>query len=147
MKALEPIQVIASKKVDPYDYRTRMRWGIVETVMNRDSKGPISCHWVVVRDASTWHVAFFCYEGFHQRHKSAMIKMIYRNDISERAKIMMSKGEVSIEDRKFLHILEKGTAKKVYHYVVPLSFWYENLVMPKNRIQALRRLLSQRKIL
>lgn len=53
MKALEPIQVIASKKVDPYDYRTRMRWGIVETVMNRDSKGPISCHWVVVRDAST----------------------------------------------------------------------------------------------
>ena len=41
MKAFEPIQVIASKKVDPYDYRTRMRWGIVEPVMSRDSKGPI----------------------------------------------------------------------------------------------------------
>ena len=51
-----------------------------------------------------------------------MFKMIYRNDISERAKVMMSQGEVSIEDQKFLHILEKGTAKKVYHYVVALSF-------------------------
>ena len=83
MKALEPLQVIASKKVDPYDYRTRMGWCIVEPVMNRDNKGPISFHWVVVRDASTSHVASFCYEGFHQRHKSAMFKMIYRNDINE----------------------------------------------------------------
>ena len=41
MKALEPMQVIARKKVDPYDYRTRMRWGIVEPVMNRDSNSPI----------------------------------------------------------------------------------------------------------
>ena len=30
--------------------------------------------------------------------------------------------------------------KKDDHYVVPLLFWDENLVMPNNRTQALRRL-------
>ena len=53
---------------------------------------------------------------------------------------MMSSNGVPVEDRKFLHILQKGTVKKNYHYVVPLSFRDDNLVIPNNRIQALRRL-------
>ena len=63
-----------------------------------------------------------------------MFKMMYKNAFSEPAlpssKIMMSSNGVPVEDRKFLHILEKGTVKKNDHY----------LVMPNNRIQALRRL-------
>ena len=39
-----------------------------------------------------------------------------------------------------MYILEKGTVKKDDHYVVPLLFQNENLVMSNNRIQALRRL-------
>ena len=63
------------------------------------------------------------------------------------SKILMSSNEVSIEDRKFLHILEKGTVKKDVHYVAPLPFWDENLVMPNNRIQALRRLKCLKRFL
>ena len=42
---------------------------------------------------------------------------------------MMSSNKVSVEDRKFLHILEKGDVKKDDHYVVPLLFRDENPVM------------------
>ena len=48
-----------------------------------------------------------------------MLKMMYKNDFSEPVvpsnKIMVSSSEVSVEDRKFLHILEKGTVKKDGH--------------------------------
>ena len=54
--------------------------------------------------------------------------------------------EISIEDRKFLDIAQKSTSKKVYQYVVPLSFRDNRLVMPNNRGQALkRRLLKDQK--
>ena len=42
---------------------------------------------------------------------------------------MMRSSEVSVEDQKFLHILEKGTVMKDDHYVVPLLFRDENPVM------------------
>ena len=100
-----------------------------------------------VRDASTSQVASH-YFGTKNSNKGItleeMFRMMYKNNFSEPAlpssKIMMSSNEVLIEDQKFLHILEKGTVKKDVHYVVPLPFWDENLVMPNNRIQALRRL-------
>ena len=53
---------------------------------------------------------------------------------------MMSSNGVPVEDRKFLHILEKGTVKKNDHYIIHLLFQGDNLVIPNNRIQALRRL-------
>ena len=53
---------------------------------------------------------------------------------------MMSSNYVSVEDQKFLHILEKRTVKKDDHCVVPLPFQDENLVMPNKRTQASRRL-------
>ena len=52
--------------------------------------------------------------------------------------IMMSSSEVSVEDAKFLQIFEKGIKKKNDHCVVALPFWDENLVMLKNRVQALK---------
>ena len=49
-----------------------------------------------------------------------------KNEFSEpglpSSKIMMRSSEVSVEDQKFLHILEKGTVMKDDHYVVPLLF-------------------------
>ena len=70
--------------------------------------------------------------------------MMYKNDVNEPAlpssKIMMSRSKVSARNQKFLRILEKGTVKKDDHYVVPLPFQDENLVMTNCRIQALRRL-------
>ena len=38
MKALEPMQVIASENGGPYSYRTRLGWCIVRQIMNGDNK-------------------------------------------------------------------------------------------------------------
>ena len=117
---MEPIQVIVSESGGPYDYRTRMGWCIVEPVTKGDSKGPTSSIYI------TSSIESFCNKGLHQRHNSKMFKMMYRNHFIESAltssKIMMRKGEVSVEDRKFLLILEKRTVKNDHHYVVPLPF-------------------------
>ena len=55
-----------------------------------------------------------------------MFKMMYKIDFSESAlpssETMMSSSEVLVEERKCLHILEKGAVKKDDHYVVPLLF-------------------------
>ena len=72
MKALEPIQVIATESGGPYAFRTRLGWCIVGPIMNGNNKDSISCRRVAVRDASTSQVALhhFLNKGFHQRHHS-----------------------------------------------------------------------------
>ena len=55
--------------------------------------------------------------------------------------ITNSVDEISFEDRKFLDIVEKKTSKKNYHYVVPLPFRDDRLLIPNNRGQAYRRLI------
>ena len=66
-----------------------------------------------------------------------MFKMMYSNDFSEHDvtvadSIISSVDEISIEDKKFLDIVEKNTSKKDYHYVVSLPFRDDRLVMPNN---------------
>ena len=114
--------------------------------MKGNNKDSISCHWVAVREASTSQVASHHFEikdSIKYITLEEMFKMMYKNDFGEPAlpssKIMMSSNEVSVEDRKFLHILEKGTVRKNDHYAVPLPFWDDNLVMLNNGIHALRR--------
>ena len=75
-----------------------------------------------------------------------MFKMMYSNDFNEHDatvadSITSSVDEISIEDKKFLDIVEKNTSKKDYHYVVPLPFRDDRLVMPNNRVQPFKRLM------
>ena len=72
--------------------------------------------------------------------------MMYSNDFNEHDatvadSITSSVDEISIEVKKFLDIVEKNTSKKDYHYVVPLPFRDNRLVMPNNRVQAFKRLM------
>ena len=54
--------------------------------------------------------------------------------------------EISFEDRTFVDIVEKKTSKKDYHYVVPLPFRDDRLIMPNNQLQTIKRpmLIRQR---
>ena len=138
MKALEPMQLIASENGGPYAYKTRLGWCIIGPIMNGDNKDSISCHWVPTSQVALHH--FGIKDSIKAITLEEMFKMMYKNDFSEPAlpsiRIMMSRNEVSVEDQKFLYILEKETVKKDDHYVVPLRFQNENLVMPNNRIHA-----------
>ena len=97
--------------------------------MNRDNKNSFNCHQMAVRDTSTSQVAshhFGIKDSIKDITLEEVFKMMYKNYFSEPAlpssKVMMSISEVSVEDRKFLHILEKGIVKKNDHYVVLLPF-------------------------
>ena len=75
-----------------------------------------------------------------------MFKMMYSNDFNEHDatvadSITNSVYEISIEDRKFLDIVEKNTSEKDYHYVGPLPFRNNRLVMLNNQRQTFRRLM------
>ena len=136
MKILETIHLIASDSDWSYVYRIRLGWCIVGPVMDCDSKGLISCHRMTVRDSSTSQVVSLHF-GIKDSIKGFTLKeifrMMYSNDVSELAlllsKIMTSSSEMSVEDRKFLQVLEKETKKKDDHYVVPLPFSDENQVI------------------
>ena len=66
-----------------------------------------------------------------------IFKMMYSNVFNEHDatvadSITCSVDETSIEDKKFVDIVEKNTSKKDYHYVVPLPLRDGRLVMPNN---------------
>ena len=141
MKVLEPMQVIASENGRPYAYKTRVGWCIVQSIMNGDNKDSISCHRVVVRNASTSQMALHHFgvkdsikditleEMFKMMYKSFFFKMNYE----EQQESVIRRPNVSV-------YFGKGTVKKDVHYVIPLPFRNENLVMPNNRFQTLRKL-------
>ena len=54
---------------------------------------------------------------------------------------MLKCGEVSLEDKKFIEIVDRGNSKKNDHYVVPLPFRDPNLVLLNNKKQAIQRSL------
>ena len=139
MKDLEPMQVIASKNGGPYAYRNRLGWWIVGPIINGNNQYSISCHQVAVTDAFTSQIAlhhFGIKDSIKDITLEEVFKIMYNNDISEPAlpssRIMMNSNEVSAEDQKFLYIMEEGTVKKDDHYVVPLPFRDQYLVIPKN---------------
>ena len=49
--------------------------------------------------------------------------------------------EISKDDKAFLKTVEESTITSGDHYVVPLPFKKENLIMPNNRKQAMQRLI------
>ena len=54
--------------------------------------------------------------------------------------------EISKDDKAFLKTVEESTITSGDHYVVPLPFKKENLIMPNNRKQAMQKNLSKKKI-
>ena len=56
--------------------------------------------------------------------------------------ILQNVSKISCYDRKFLDIVERRTVKENGHYVVPLPFHDQELVMPSNKQQAVKRLMG-----
>ena len=72
-----------------------------------------------------------------------MFQRMYKQDFSESEtvvsdSILKNVSEISCDDRKFWGIFERRTVKKNGHYVVPLPFRDEELVMPKNKQQVVK---------
>ena len=144
-KALEPEKVISSQNGGPYAFKTMLGWCIVGTVnAYRDNK--IECHRTAVYEADTKQVARHHFEiekKFAETEIKEMINKMYESDFTEpklENKSIMGIDELSIEDKKFLALLDKETKMVDGHYQVPLPFKEDRINFPDNRNQALKRL-------
>ena len=148
MKALEPMKIIPSKEDGSYAYKTLLGWCIVGPIINTEMERSISCHRVAVKDVTSSSLPhhFGVEKSIKDISLEEMFQMMYSNDFNEHDatvgdSITSSVDVISIEDKMFLVIVEKNTSKKDYHYVVPLPFRNDRLVMPNNWVKAFKRLM------
>ena len=149
MKALEPLKMIASNNGGPYAYQTHLGWCIVGPISNMVGKYSIGCHCIAVQDAVSSKIAdhqFVVEESIKDISLEEMFQKMYQNDFVEKEVInvnglLENMGEISNDDKAFLKTVEESTIKSGDHYVVPLPFEKENLIMQNNRKQAMQRLI------
>ena len=81
-----------------------------------------------------------------------MFQRMYKQDFSESEtvvsdSILKNISEISCDDRKFLDIVERRTVKKNGYYVVPLPFRDQELVMPSNKQQVVKRFMGLKRFI
>ena len=149
MKALEPLKVIAGNNGGPYAYQTCLGWCIVGPIGNMVGKDSVGCRRIAVKDAVSSKIAdhqFVVEKSMKDISLEEMFQKIHQNDFLEKEVINVNSllenmVEISKGDKAFLKTAEESTTKSGDHYVVPLPFKKENLIMPNNRKQAMQRLI------
>ena len=79
-----------------------------------------------------------------------MFQKMHQNDFVEKEAnyvngLLENMVEISKDDKAFLKTVEESTTKSGDHYVVPLPFKKENLIMSNNRKQAMQRLIHPKR--
>ena len=155
MKALEPVEIIASKDGGPYAYKTKWGWCIVAPIVSDKNRKALRCNRLTVKDAITRNPLshhFVKYPGYEMRDIGVeeMFWKIYQNDFCEEVHlstrgILGDMEEIPKDDKMFLAIVEKVTKKVDEYYKVPLPYGDGNLQLPNNKEQASRRMQQLKK--
>ena len=139
-KAIKPRQVIPGADNDPYGIKTDLGWGIVGRVCKSpDYTEESSGSWankIITREDATFAVEHRAKEII----SPVCVKQMFERDFHE-ATGQKDSPTLSVEDRKFMDILGTGIHKRSDgHYEMPLPLRHEDVGLPNNRSQALRRL-------
>ncbi|XP_064642183.1 uncharacterized protein LOC135496665 [Lineus longissimus] len=127
LQAIKPLEVLPGKEDDPYGVRTALGWGVVG--MSPQGSRPQQRHHFSFRTQIT------------EVTPQAVMNM-FDVEFVERSGSEEGVG-LSVEDRKFLQILGSQIRQlDDGHYELPLPFRDENVRLPNNRAQALKRLSS-----
>ena len=116
-------------------------------------KDSIGCHRIALQDAISSKIAdhqFDVEEFMKDIRLEEMFQKMHQNDFVENEVInvrclLENMVKFSNDDKAFLKTFEESTAKSDDHYVVPLPFETDNLIMPNNRKQAMKRLIYLKK--
>ena len=150
MKALEPTMILQSQDGGSYAYKTRLGWCVVGPINCTTKDCSTSCNRVAVKDVASSKLGshhFTVEESVKDISLEEMFQRMYKKDFSESETVVLDSmlknlSDISCDDRKFLDIIERGTVKRNGHYVVPLPFRDQELVMPNNKQQAVKRLMA-----
>ena len=141
-KAIKPREVIPGGDYDPYGIKTDLGWGIVGRVCKTppdEDLEELSGSWVnkiVTNEDTMFAVETRAKEIISPAH----VKEMFERDFHERTELK-NLPTLSVEDRIFLEILDKGIHQREDgHYEMPLPLRSQDVELPNNRLQALRRL-------
>lgn len=126
-KLMEPWKVINSRGNGPYAVKTPLRW-VVNGLMQETTcqmQGSHSC--TVVNRISVADLNDLLIKPYHQ-------------DFPELA--AEEKSEMSVEDKRFMSIMESSKELRNGHYYLPLHFKENDVMMPNNYQQAQQRVMS-----
>ena len=139
VKAVEPCDTIPSENGGPCAIRTKLGWCIVGPM---DSNGfQVTCNFI----GSTVHSS-------GSNNPKSSLRHVY-NDIKddsihtfleemyniEFVEDKSEKKSMSREDESFLNIMNNNISTNNNHYVLPLPFRNENVNLPNNKVQAIKR--------
>ena len=140
-KAVEQIESIPSRNDGPFAFRTQLGWCVAGPVSSRQS-GAIKCNRIRVMDISTNSIAehqFVVKEDIQDVSIAGKLQEMYMNDFNE---IRSEKKVLSVEDEKFLQIMESEGKLVDNHHQLPLPLRNKEPNLPNNKPMAVKRAYS-----
>jgi len=123
-KALEPVEVIQSEGTGPYAYKTRLGWCVSGPIGNSNSNS-FSCNRININVRET-------IKDLSLRDMIITAQSIDFQDSN-------FEQSISMEDRRFIQMMEEETTFENGHYVSPLPFRSKDKAIPNNRNHVLQR--------
>ena len=143
-KALEPKDVVSSKNGGPFVIQTFAGWTVVGPLVASNSKCRITqCNRTVTKEMAVeqrTNSHFVDGNVIKEIISPQQLNKMMELDFSERNN--SSKYAYSQEDRLFLAKAEYGIRRNRGHYVIPLPFRENEVVLPNNKVQAEQQALS-----
>ena len=140
-RAVEQIESIPSQHNGPFAFRTQLGWCVAGPCNIRESD-VIKCNRIRVKDISTNSVAehqFVVKDECRDLSIAAKLQEMYSNDFNETAS---EKKAMSVEDQKFIHIMETGGKLINNHHQLPLPLRNDPPNLPNNKPMAVKRIHS-----
>ena len=155
VRALEPREVISSQNGGHYAFKTLLGWCIVEPRINQTKAGNFGCNRVMLASVDTVKPGrhyFIVPTKVRETSIQKMLKKIYEHDFVEpesqysvNNKINLNYDNLSKNDRRFLELMEREAVKIDGHYQLPLPLKDKELVLPNNRMAAIKSMQSLKK--
>ncbi len=141
-KAKEPYKVIPSADGGPFAVRTPLGWCVSGAVNSRESfsDGTLVCNSIAVNDISTGQLAehhFTIKEELRDNEISDALLHMYQIEFTE---ISKDDKTFSVEDKRFIDIMDNCARKVGNHHMLPLPLRNELVELPNNRSIALQRI-------
>ena len=148
-KATEPLETVPSQQNGPYAQRTVLGWCVIGPIQRSSGQDKLNVNFtrvtVPARDSLSGELAghYFCQEtSIQDTYTSKLLHEMYTNEFNEKD------GErkcMSVEDERFIKIMEKGISRRGSHYELPLPFRDQCVSMPDNATQVKKRLFYLKK--
>ena len=146
INAIKPVEIIPGKYNEPYAQNTLLGWGIIGNVATGDENDEVVVNKVVCEEIRIGHqikenkfvVPEVTKEIFNEDMKN--LQQLFNVDFA--SGVHDEETGLSIEDRRFLEIMEHDMKFEDGHFEFPLPLKNERLTPPNNYGMAKRRLMN-----